>query len=125
MSEPGRRAKRIAQMIRDHVGAFLISQVGDPRLTQVVVTEVRVSDDLSLAWVRVRLLLGRGDDGPRRQCINQLQLISGRLRRSMAPALGLRRVPELRFAFDEGYDAQQRVEEILREIGTGPATNKP
>lgn len=121
MSEPSQRAKRIAQTIRDHVATYLVSQVGDKRLTHIVLTEVRVSDDLSIAWVGVRLLLGRGTGLERRQCLKQLQLLAGRLRRSLAPALGLRRIPELRFAFDEGFDAQQRVEEILKEISSEPA----
>jgi ribosome-binding factor A len=124
MSEPSRRAKRIAPVIRDHIAAYLVSQVGDKRLAHLVVTEVRVSDDLSMAWVSVRLLLGRGSDLERSQCIKQLQLLAGKLRRSMAPALALRRIPELRFAFDEGYDAQLRVEEILKEIKAGPAADK-
>lgn len=116
MSEPTRRTKRVAQLIRDHVARYLVAEVGDPRLAHVVVSEVRVSDDLSIAWIGVRLLLDRGDDAERRRCVKQLQLLAGRLRRSLAPALGLRRVPELRFAFDEGIDAQRRVEAILQEI---------
>lgn len=122
MSEPSRRPKRVAQAIRDYVATFLVSQVRDERLRHVVVTEVRVSDDLSMAWIGVRLLMGQSNDVERRQCVKQLQLLAGRLRRSLAPALGLRRIPELKFAFDEGLDAQQRVEEILREIGTDPAS---
>ena len=124
MSEPSRRTKRIAQLIRDHIARYLASEVGDKRLSQVVISEVRVSDDLSIAWVGVRLLLDRGSDVERRQCVKQLQLLAGRLRRSLAPALGLRRVPELRFAFDDGIDAQQRVEEILNEIGSESAEKR-
>jgi len=66
--------------------------------------------------------MGKGSDVERRQCVKQLQLLAGRLRRSLAPVLGLRRIPELRFEFDEGLDAQQRVEEILQEIGSQPAS---
>ncbi len=122
MSEPSRRPKRVAQAIRDYVANFLVSQVRDDRLRHVVVTDVRVSDDLSMAWIGVRLLMGKGSDVERRQCVKQLQLLAGRLRRSLAPVLGLRRIPELRFEFDEGLDAQQRVEEILQEIGSQPAS---
>lgn len=122
MSEPSRRALRIAQTIRDLVASYLVSEVGDKRLEHIVVTEVRVSDDLSIAWLSVRRLLDQGSELERRRCIKQLQFLAGRLRRALAPALGLRRVPELRFAFDERIDAQQRVEEILKDIGAKPAT---
>lgn len=124
MSEPNRRAKRVAQLIRDHVASYLVAEVGDPRLTQAVISEVRVSDDLSIAWIGVRLLLDQGHDAERLQCVKQLQLMSGRLRRSLAPALRLRRVPELRFAFDDGVNAQRRVEEILMEIDSQPAAKE-
>ena len=118
MNEPNRRTKRIAQLIRDHVARYLVSEVGDKRLSQVVVSDVRISDDLSIAWISVRLLLSPGTDAERTKCVKQLQLLAGRLRKSLAPTLSLRRVPELRFAFDDGVDAQHRVEEILREIDT-------
>jgi ribosome-binding factor A len=73
-----------------------------------------------MAWIGVRLLMGQGSEVERRQCVKQLQLLAGRLRRLLGPVLGLRRVPELRFQFDVGLDAQQRVEEILKDIGSEP-----
>jgi ribosome-binding factor A len=116
LKESGRRTKRIAQLIRDHVATYLVTEVGDKRLAQVIVSDVRVSNDLSVAWIGIRLLLSQASDIERRQCIKQLQLLAGRLRRSLAPTLGLRRVPELRFAFDDALDAQRRIEELLEEI---------
>ena len=116
MNESNRRTKRIAQLIRDHVARYLVSDVDDTRLTQVVITDVRISDDLSIAWMSVRMLVSQGTEAERKRCVKQLQVLAGRLRKSLAPVLGLRRVPELRFAFDEGVDAQHRVEDILKEI---------
>lgn len=116
LKESGRRTKRIAQLIRDHVATYLATEVGDRRLAQVIVSDVRVSNDLSVAWIGIRLLFSQASDIERRQCIKQLQLLAGRLRRSLAPTLGLRRVPELRFAFDDALDAQRRIEELLEEI---------
>jgi ribosome-binding factor A len=118
LNESNRRTKRIAQLIRDHVARYLVSQVGDKRLAQVVISDVGVSDDLSIAWLSVRTLTSQGNDVERKQCVKQLQLLAGRLRKSLSSALGLRRVPELRFAFDDGLDAHHRVEEILHEIDT-------
>ncbi len=125
MSEPSRRTKRIAQLIRDHVANYLISQVGDKRLSQVVISDANVSDDLGVAWLSVRFLGTTVTDAQREQCLKQLHLLAGRLRKSLSPTLGLRRVPELRFAFDEGVDAQLRVESILREIDDERTGRKP
>jgi ribosome-binding factor A len=116
LKESRRRNKRIAQLIRDHVAMYIVTEVGDKRLAQVIVSDVRVSNDLSVAWIGIRLLLSQASDIERQQCIRQLQLLAGRLRYSLAPTLGLRRVPELRFAFDDAPDAQRRIEELLEEI---------
>jgi ribosome-binding factor A len=98
------------------VANYLVKQVDDNRLSLVVVSDVRISDDMSIAWLSVRLLGSSGTDAQRAQCVRQLQVLAGRLRKSLAPTLALRRVPELRFAFDDGVDAQMRVEAILKEI---------
>jgi ribosome-binding factor A len=116
VNEPGRRAKRVGQIVRDHVGRFLVTQVADPRLSRVVITDVQMSGDLSIAHLSIRLLGGTSKGDEPRLTLTQLQLISGRLRRSLGPKLQLRRVPELRFSFDSGYEAEERVEQILTEI---------
>ena len=114
--EPSRRAKRVAQIIRDYVSSFLVTQAADSRLSGVVITDARVSDDLSVAHLAFRLLSGPAALNEQRQALRQLQLLSGRLRKLLGPELRLRRVPEIRFAFDTGIDAQQHVETILEEI---------
>ena len=52
-----------------------------------------------------------------------------RLRRSLAPKLRMKRVPELRFTYDTGLDHSRRVDEILREIAAenaaAPAPQAP
>jgi ribosome-binding factor A len=116
VTEPGRRAKRVAQIVRDCVSRFLVTQAADSRLSGVVITDARVSDDLSVAHLAFRFLNGPATLKEQRQTIRQLQLLSGRLRKLLGPELRLRRVPEIRFAFDTGIDAQQRVEMILEEI---------
>lgn len=116
MAEAGRRAQRVAQLIRDVAAKFLVTQTDDARLTRVVITDVRVSDDLSIVHLSFRLMTGQPSPEDQEQTLKQLQVISGRLRKVLGPQLQLRRVPELRFVIDKGYDAQQRVEQILAEI---------
>jgi ribosome-binding factor A len=115
MTEDHRRARRVSELLRARLTEFLSREVGDARLGRVVVTGVEMGDDLGLARVGVRLL---GDDSPeqRKAALRTLAKASPRLRRAVGGGLGLRRVPELRFSFDEGPDAAGRVEELLREI---------
>ena len=115
MTQDHRRAKRVSELLRARLTENISRELGDERLSRVVVTGVVLGDDLGLAKVSVRLL---GDDSPgeRKAALKTLAKASPRLRRAVGEKLGLRRVPELRFTFDEGPDAAGRVEELLREI---------
>jgi ribosome-binding factor A len=115
MTQDHRRARRVSELLRAHLTEFMTREIGDARLSRVVVTGVEMGDDLGLAKVGVRLL---GDDSPaeRKAALSALGKASTRLRRAVGGRLGLRRVPELRFSFDEGPDAAGRVAELLREI---------
>jgi ribosome-binding factor A len=80
------------------------------------VTNVEMPDDLSLARVRVRLASGGDDPTERSRLLAGLEAAKGLLRKRVGQSIGLRRAPELRFHYDEGQDASQRVEELLHEI---------
>lgn len=112
----GRRTKRVAELIQRHFAEALRREVDDPRFAAVVVTGVDVSDDLMIAKIGVRLLLADDDQKQRRDIVERLRRASPRLRRAITPRLELKRAPELRFHYDTGPDAHQRVAELLREV---------
>lgn len=112
----GRRTKRVAELIQRHFADVLRREVDDPRFAAVVVTGVEVSDDLMVAKIGVRLLVADDDQKQRRDIVERLRRASPRLRRAITPRLELKRAPELRFHYDTGPDAHQRVVELLREV---------
>jgi ribosome-binding factor A len=112
----GRRTKRVSELIQRHFAEVLRREVDDPRFAAVVVTGVTVSDDLMIANIGVRLLVTDDDEKQRRGIIERLRRAAPRLRRVITPRLELKRAPELRFHYDVGPDAQQRVSELLREV---------
>ena len=112
----GRRTKRVAELIQRHFADILRREVDDPRLAAVVVTGVEITDDLMIAKIGVRLLVADDDERQRRSIIDRLRRAAPRLRRVITPRLELKRAPELRFHYDVGPDAQQRVSELLREV---------
>ncbi len=114
----GRRTKRVAELIQRHFADVLRREVDDPRLAAVVVTGVEVTEDLLIAKIGVRLLVAEDDDKQRRTIIERLRRAAPRLRRVITPRLELKRAPELRFHYDLGPDAHQRVSDLLREVET-------
>lgn len=116
----GRRTKRVAELIQRHFADALRRELDDPKLAAVVVTGVDVSDDLMIAKIGIRLLIGDDDAKQRRDVIDRLKRASPRLRRVITPRLELKRAPELRFHYDLGPDAYQRVSDLLKEVEQEP-----
>ncbi len=112
----GRRTKRVAELIQRHFADVLRREVDDPRFAAVVVTGVEITDDLMIAKIGVRLMVTEDDERQRRDIIERLRRAAPRLRRVITPRLELKRAPELRFHYDLGPDAQQRVSDLLREV---------
>lgn len=115
-----RRPRRVAEIVQSYLAEALRREIDDPRLSALVITGVEVPDDLSVAHVQVRLLVGGEDARARSAALKSLVRAGARLRRGLGPTLGLRRVPALSFSYDEGLDKARRIEELLQEIEREP-----
>lgn len=116
----GVRQSRLEGTIRKHLGAELGRVVQDPRLTSLGIERVELSRDLSVATVLVRIMFGADDPAHRKGVLVALKAVAPGLRSSLAQILRMRRVPELRFVYDEGEDNRRRVDQLLAEIKEEP-----
>jgi ribosome-binding factor A len=110
------RPERVAELIQREVTEILDRHLRDPRIHGVTVTDVEVTPDLQYATVFVSTLEG-GE--ARAHALKGLERAAPAVRHLLAPRLGLREVPEVRFRFDESLERGQRVEELLRKLKTG------
>ncbi|MGB5811040.1 MAG: 30S ribosome-binding factor RbfA [Polyangiales bacterium] len=111
-----RRADRVAERIRSELmGLLLRGAVRDPAATDVVVSAVRMTDDLSIARIYVRVLQEANAD-QREEVVEALRRASGFLRREIGQTLQLRHVPSLEFFWDDVVDSALRIESILEEL---------
>jgi ribosome-binding factor A len=112
------RPERVAHLMRREIAEILQNRLRDPRLSSsmVSVTDVQVTHDLSMARVFVSML---ADGLERENAMRALQSASGFVRRELGPRLGLREVPDLRFAIDTSIERGARVDEILRRLHEG------
>ena len=93
------RTLRVASQLQRVLNDLLHSDVKDPRLRGVSVTEVRVSGDIGVARVFINTLDPDADPQP---VFASLERASGYLRWRVAALLSMRHTPELRFCLDEG-----------------------
>ncbi len=118
-----RRAERVAEGIRTEVAMFLRDGAKDPRLRGLVtVTGVDVTRDLRHARVFVSVL---GTDEERAATFEGLASVAHHLRGSIGRALRLRAAPEIEFKVDESIAQAARIEALLAQVRTEPASEAP
>ena len=112
-ANPSHRVERVAESIR-HALAEILSRgdVADPLLDRQVVTipGVRMSPDLKLATVTVMPLGGKDAE----QTLAALAQHKKELRSLVARRVNLKFAPDLRFTLDDTFDAQSRIDALLR-----------
>ena len=107
------RTRRVAERIQIELAEILAKETEDPRLRALTVTAARVSRDLASARVWVS---GRMAPEEESAALATLEHAAPFFRTMLAPRLGLRVVPTLRFEIDRTIEAGARIEELLREI---------
>ena len=108
------RAARIAALLQRVIASSMEAQLHDKRLTNVTITEVRVTNDLQIAKVYWTLLGRDGhEQGVRRRAQQALNQAKGRLRSLVGTKAGLRLPPPLEFVFDEVPGEAHEIEDIL------------
>lgn len=113
------RMRRVDEALRQVIGDALASDLKDPRVGFVTVTDVKTSPDLSHAEVRVSVL---GEESTREESMAGLRSAHGYLQRRVASELKLKRTPTLSFRYDETTDRALRIERLLEE---GPDSGAP
>ncbi len=109
------RKTRLADQIRDVVaGCFLGGNMQDPRLESVTITAAAVTPDLQIAKIYFRLY--EVSDQKIAQAQKGLESAAGYLKRRLSGEIDVRRIPELKFYYDESIERAQRVDEILSKI---------
>ena len=107
------RLERVAEQVRHALSDILSrGEIADPVLAHQVVTigGVRMSPDLKLATIAVLPLGGRQID----ETLTALKTHKKVLRARVAAKINLKYAPDLRFVLDESFDAQDRMDALLR-----------
>jgi ribosome-binding factor A len=106
------RARKLAVRIREIVAETLRTQVKDPRLGMVTVTDAKVTADLHDATVYYTVY---GDETERAATAAALESARGVLRSAVGRQTGVRFTPTLAFSLDEVPDTAKHIAELLEE----------
>src|SRR3954462_13978641 len=103
------RMRRVNEAVREVVSEGL-GDLKDPRIGFVTVTAVETSPDLRHARVLVSVL---GNRQERDESLAGLQRAHGVLQAEIARVTHMKRMPELKFVYDEIVEKGMRINEIL------------
>ena len=108
-----KRRDRVGEMLREKIALILLHKSRDPRLQNITITNVEISDDLRRAKV---FYLTRGKEAEIRLLQKALDKASGFIKQELAQEHILRVMPELFFQVDDSYQRGERVADILRQL---------
>ncbi|MDQ1741127.1 MAG: ribosome-binding factor [Pseudonocardiales bacterium] len=100
----------MAGRIRQIVASYIESQIKDPRLGMVTVTDVRVTGDLHDATVFYTVL---GNDTERADSAAALEAARGQIRSEVGRQTGVKFTPTVSFLLDELPQSVQHIDELL------------
>lgn len=106
------RQEKVSHEIMRVLSSALIEEVKDPRLSDVTITDVSVSSDLSVASVRYLC----PKDADREVLRAGLEKASPFLRLLLGERILLRRVPILNFYYDEAYEKGAQMSALLAKL---------
>ena len=105
------RTERVNELMRRELVLLLKQEAKDPRLKQVVITDVRVSHDLTSAKVFFSV-----DEDSNKIVASLLNKASGFFRSSLSKSLDFRHTPSLRFIYDTAPNTGARIDDILSKL---------
>ncbi len=104
------RARRLAGRIKQIVATGVETQIKDPRLGMVTITDTRVTGDLHEATIFYTVY---GDEQAHRESAAALESAKGVLRSEVGRQTGVRFTPTLTFVLDSVPDSARHIEELL------------
>jgi ribosome-binding factor A len=112
----GRRIDRLGGQIQEEVSDIIRRRIKDPRLGFVTVTKVKVSADLSYANIHVSVMGSKQDIERSLTCLDGAARF---VRSELGKRLRIKRIPEIRFHYDDSCVRGARIDSILRDLKGG------
>jgi ribosome-binding factor A len=114
------RAERVSGLIQETLSDLLNKRIHDPRLHMATITRVKMSADLKSARIYYAIY---GDDKRSQDAAKGFESARGFIKRILAPKLGLRYMPDLKFFYDDSFDYGSHIDQLLEKIKSDDGQN--
>ncbi len=104
------RMRRVNEVIREVLGVAISTELKDPRIGFVTVTDVDTVPDLRAARVYVSVL---GSEAEKEETLAGLESAHGYLQSRIGDELRIKRTPTLTFHYDETVERGVRMSQML------------
>lgn len=111
--KPYTRAERISIKIQQAITELLTKKISDPRIEMATVSRVKLTPDLRLASIYVTVF---GDKDRIAATLAGFKNSKGFIKKHIAPQLGLKYMPELRFFHDDSFDKAARMDALIDSV---------
>ena len=109
------RTQRLGEQIKRDLALLIQRELKDPRIGMVTVNFVDLSKDLSYADVNITVLVADDSDEKIIESLTILNEASTFLRMELGRALKVRKVPHLRFHYDDSLKRGARINALIHE----------
>jgi len=92
----------------------ILKEINDPKIKDVVLTKLDVTKDLSIA----KVYFSTYNKGAKQGIENGLNRSAGFIRHCILKGLTMRKVPTLRFIYDDSGDYGQKIDNLIKDINT-------
>lgn len=107
------RIEKLQELIKQEMSKMLLTDLKDPRIGFVTVTDVEMTGDLREAKIYVSIM------GGAEQVANSLEGLNsalGFIRREIGQRIRLRFTPEISFALDTSLDYGDHIQKLLLQV---------
>jgi len=108
------RSDRVAAEVQRELATTIQMEFRNPKLGFITVNTVRVSRDLDVAKVYVGVM--NADESQIEESLEILNKSAPWLRHALSGRVRMRRVPELRFVFDESIERGARLTTLIENL---------
>lgn len=99
------------EKVRDEINLALRREFADPRLMNVSVTHVELTQDYSHA----KVYWDTFNSSTRGDAKNAIEATSGRMRKLLADKMNVRHTPEIHYVYNSQFEDSNKIDQLLKE----------